>query len=324
MQQAADKAEAKLERRSYETGPAVPVVSDKSLAVVAGASLPFVKEVVAETGERYKRREVEGHYTHLERSQAERGYLHDAFEKRRRSPSSAALSRSEVEAEVFAEHRRTVREVFEVACDEVLGRDELGARLGKHREQVQRTADTVGQVMERRHVPTLSDETLADVRAAADSFLQAVVDVVWERYDRGRPKEELYDDDARRRREAEEEYLAPLIEQELEGQREARRASARQTARERVIKAYRSWILSTFVAARDEVFGSGDGGGGASAGRRAAGPPFESPSPPGQERQPPGGAQAPAAAPSRALSGSERRTTGGGRAGKGENGPSGR
>ena len=312
VQQAADKAEAKLERRSYETGPAVPVVSDKSLEVVAGgASHPFVKEVVVEAGERYKRREVEGHYTQLERSQAERGYLHDAFEKRRRSPSSAALSRSEVEAEVFAEHRREVLEVFEVACDEV----------GKHQDQVQRTADTVGQMMERQHVPTLSDETLADVRAAADPFLQEVVDVVWERYDRGTPNEELNED---ARREAEEKYLAPRIEQELEGQREARRASTRQAARERVIQAYRSRILRIFMAARDEVFGSGDGGGGASAGRRAAGPPFESPTPPGQERQPPGGAQAPAAAPSRTLGGSERRTTGGGRAGKGENGPSGR
>ena len=326
VQQAADKAEAKLERRSYETGPAVPVVSDKSLAVVAGgASLPFVKEVIAEAGERYKRREIEGRYTHLARSQAERGYLHDAFEKRRRrSPSSAALLRSEVEAEVFAEHRRKVLEVFEVACDEVVGRGVLGARLEEHRAQVQRTADTVGQVMERRHVPTLSDETLADVRAAADSFLQEVVDVVWERYDRGTPDEEL-DDDARRRREAEEDYLAPRIEQELERQREARRASTWQAARERVIKSYRSWILRIFMTARDEVLGSGDGSGGAAGGGSAAGPPLERPSPPGQERQPPGGAQAPAAAPpSRGLGASERRSTGGGRAGRGENGPSGR
>ena len=96
VQQAADKAEAQLGTMSYETGPAVPVVSDKSLAVVAaGASRPFVKEVVVAVSERYQRQEVEGHYSHSERKEGERGYLLDTIEMQLRSRrSSAAPSRS--------------------------------------------------------------------------------------------------------------------------------------------------------------------------------------------------------------------------------------
>ncbi|MYN66431.1 MAG: hypothetical protein F4X11_15590 [Acidobacteria bacterium] len=267
-------------------GPGVPAVSDQTLAVAAdGTSLPFVTEVVVEVGERYKRREVERRYTHLERRRAERGYLHDTIDRRMRSrPRSSA--RSAVEAEVFAGHRRSVLEVFEVACDEVVGRGELGARLRQHRERVQRAADSVEQAMARQRVPSFPEETLAAVRAGVDSFLQEVVEVVRERDDRRTPKEKRQDDVARRQREAEEDRLAPLIERELEGRREAWRASTRRAARERAIQGYRSRIISIFTAARDEAF-------------RSASPP------PVPERLPSGEAKPPAAAPSPALDDSE-------------------
>ena len=283
VRQAADAAETLLRPTSPPgPDPAVPGVSDETLAVAAdGTSVPFIKELVVEVGERYKRREVEGRYTHLERRRAERGHLQDTIDRRMRSrPRSSA--RSAVEAEVFAEHRRRVLEVFEVACDEVVGHGELGARLRKHREQVQRVADSVEQAMVRQRVSSCSEETLAAVRAGADSFLKEVVDVVREREDRRTPKGERYDDVARRRREAEEDCLAPLIERELEGRREAWRASTRRAARERAVRVYRSRIISIFTAARDEAF-------------RSASPP------PVPERQPSGEAQAPAAAPSRPL-----------------------
>ena len=75
VRQAADAAETALRTTSPPgPDPAVPEVSDETLAVAAdGTSLPFIKEVVAEVGERYKRIEVEGRYTHLERPPGGKG-----------------------------------------------------------------------------------------------------------------------------------------------------------------------------------------------------------------------------------------------------------
>jgi len=284
VRRAADAAAVALPATSPWPGSsAVPAVSDKTLtAVAAGASTPFVKEVAVEVGARYKRQArydtaSEERYDHNDRRQSEKDYLHGTIERRlqrahrsRSRRSFTAPSRSAVAAEVFEEHRSSVLEVFEVACDEVVGRGELGARLRKHREQVQCTADAVEQALPTtqhqsygrpgRHIPAVSDETLVAVRADADSFLQEVVDVVWDRYDRcaddETPREARYDDDDRRR--SEEDYLALLIEKALEGEREALRTSTRQAARERVIKDYRSRIRDVFTAARDEQFRSDD------------------------------------------------------------------
>ena len=209
-----------------------------------------------------------------------------------------------------------------MACDEVVGRGELGAQLREHRAQVQRVVDAVAPSLPAtesygrpgRHVPAVSDETLAEVRAGADAFLQKVVDLVWDRYDRcadyKTPREERYDDADRRQ--SEDTCLAELIAKTLEGQRESRFSSTQQTAvRASALKDHRSRIRGIFMSARDDVLRRDElrdhqqersvrpsgaqraGGAGTSAGRRAAtAPPSESPSTsPGHEREPHGRGQ---------------------------------
>ena len=324
VRRAADAAGAALPAMSPWLGSsAVPAVSDETLMTAAvSASTPFVKEVAIEVGERYKRQArydtaSEERYDHNDRRQSEKGYLHDTIERRRlRSPRSFTIpSRVAVEAEVFEEHRASLLEVFEVACDEVVGRGDLGKRVRQRREQVSRVADAVVQELPTttqsygrvdRHVPAVSDETLAAARAGADPFLQEAVDVVWDRYDQcadyTTPSVERYDADDRRR--SEEDYLAALVEQALEGAREAGRTSARQAARERVVKDHRSRIRGIFTAAHDEVLRSDElqdqreqsvrlsesgRAGDVGTSRRAASESLSTP--PGQERTPHGGEQ---------------------------------
>ena len=319
VRRAADAAVAAMPATSPWLGSsAVPAVSDKTLTAVAvSASTPFVKEVAIEVGERYKRQArydtaSEEHYDHNDRCQSEKGYLHDTIERRRlRSPRSFTIpSRVVVEAEVFEEHRASILKVFEVACDEVVGRGDLGKRVRQRREQVRRVADAVVQELPTqsygrvdRHVPAVSDETLAAARAGADPFLQEAVDVVWDRYDQcadyTTPSVERYDADDRRR--SEEDHLAALVEQALEGAREAWRTSARQAARERVVKDHRSRIRGIFTATHDEVLRSDElqdqreqsvrlsesgRAGDAGTSRRAASESLSTP--PGQERTPHG------------------------------------
>ena len=89
--------------------------------------------------------------------------------------------------------RSTVLEVFEVACDEVVGRGELGAQLREHRAQVQQAAAAAEKALPtprperdrpKSQVPAVSDETLEHAAAGkSDPFLQEVVAEVLARYD---------------------------------------------------------------------------------------------------------------------------------------------
>ena len=273
----------------------------------------------------------EERYDHEARRNSEGSHLNGVIENKharagrlwlRSNRSSPRPTRESVEASVVKDHRSTVLEVFEVACDEVVGHGELGAQLREHRAQVQRVVDAVAPSLPAtesygrpgRHVPAVSDETLAEVRAGADAFLQKVVDLVWDRYDRcadyKTPREERYDDDDRRQ--SEDICLAELIAKTLEGQRESRFSSTQQTAvRASALKDHRSRIRGIFMSARDDVLRGDElrdrqqersvrpsgaqraGGAGTSAGRRAAtAPPSESPSTsPGHEREPHGRGQ---------------------------------
>ena len=119
--------------------------------VVTDKSAPVLKEVVAEVCDRYDRRAhaaYEERYDHEARRKSEWSHLNEAIEEIEhgrakrlwsRSPhSSPHPTRKAAEASVTEKHQSAVLEAFEVACDEVVGRGELGARLRKHREQVQR------------------------------------------------------------------------------------------------------------------------------------------------------------------------------------------
>ena len=282
VQRAANAAAAVLPTRPdlYRANFQVPAVSDETLEqVVTDKSAPFLKEVVAEVCDRYDRRArldvgYEERYDHEARRRSEWSHLNEAIEiehgraKRlwSRSPhSSPHPTRKAAEASVTEKHQSAVLEAFEVACDEVVGRGELGARLRKHREQVQRAAAAAAAALPStprqsygrpvRHVPAVSDETLAEVRADAGPFLEEVIDVVWDRYDRhagiGTSYEERYDDAARRQ--SEEDCLAGPIATELEGLQDSWCSSTREAARLRVVKDYRSRIRGIFTAARDEV-----------------------------------------------------------------------
>ena len=155
VERAADAADAGLPRTppsSYE--PQVPVVSDETLEqVVTDESTPFLKEVVAEVRDRYDHREhaaaYKERYDHEARRKSEGSHLNGVIENKHAragrlwlhsNRSSPWPTRESVEASVVKDHRSTVLEVFEVACDEVVGRGELGAQLREHRAQVQQAA----------------------------------------------------------------------------------------------------------------------------------------------------------------------------------------
>ena len=262
VRRAADAAAVALPTTSPWLGSStVPAVSDKTLSTVAAhASTPFVKEVVVEVGERYKRQArydtpPEDRYDHGDRSRSESDYLRGALKRRQQRAQPTD------EAEVLEEHRVSIVEVFEVACNEVVGRGDLGRRMRHRREQVHRVADAVVQELPTtmqssydrpgRHVPAVSDETLGAVRAGADSFHQQAVEIVRDLYDQcadeKTPIEEQYDAEDRRRSEA--DYLAAHVEKVW-------RTSTRQAARERVVKDHRSRVRGLFTAARDEVLRS--------------------------------------------------------------------
>ena len=126
----------------------VPAVSDETLEhAAASKSDPFLQEVVAEVLARYDRRagfdvDREERYDHEARRNSEGSHLNGAIENKHaraerlwlRSSRSPRPTRESVEASVVKDHRSTVLEVFEVACDEVVGRGELGA----HRDTVRR------------------------------------------------------------------------------------------------------------------------------------------------------------------------------------------
>ena len=339
VQQAAAAAEKTLPTtrpERYRPKYQVPAVSDVTLEhAAASKSDPFLQEVVAEVLARYDRRagfdvDREERYDHEARRNSEGSHLNGVIENKHaraerlwlRSSRSPRPTRESVEASVVKDHRSTVLEVFEVACDEVVGRGELGAQLREHRAQVQRVVDAVEPSLPAtqsygrpgRHVPAVSDETLAEVRVGADAFLQKVVDLVWDRYDRcadyKTPSEERYDDDDRRQ--SEDTCLAELIAKTLEDQRESWLSSTQQAAvRARALKDHRSRIRGIFTSARDDVLRGDElrdrqqersvrpsgaqraGGVGTSAGRRAATePPSESSSTsPGHERKPHGRGQ---------------------------------
>ena len=194
--------------------------------LVASKSDPFLQEVVAEVLARYDRRagfDVAGrNATTIPERNSEGSHLNGAIENKHAAPSACGCVQiAAADARIGRGECRKgpgrLSSRFEVACDEVVGRGEFGAQLREHRAQVQRVVDAVEPrcrlrnrtVALVRHVPAVSDETLAEVRADAGPFLQEVVDLVWDRYDRlcglsARPSEERYDDDDRRRQSEED------------------------------------------------------------------------------------------------------------------------
>ena len=278
VMRAADAAEEALpttRRESYL--PRVPAVSDGTLEepVAAAKPDPFFEEVVAEVRARYARRATfetpyEERYDDRARRDSEQRHLSEAAQSRhareyrvwlRSSPSSPRPTREEAEARVVKSHQSAVLEAFEVACDEVVGSGQLGIRLRKHRAQVQRAADAVEAAVPTtqrsfpdRHVPAVSDETLAELRAGADPFLEELVEVVWDRWDRRAdqrtPYKERYDHDDRRS--SEEACLAEQVARARAAQPGSWLSSTQLvTARKSALRDHRSKIRSIFTAARD-------------------------------------------------------------------------
>ena len=279
VRKAADAAVEALpttRRESYL--PRVPAVSDDTLdePAAAGKPDPFFQEVVAEVRARYARRSgfetaYEERYDDKARRDSERTLLSDAIEIRyareyrvwlSSSSSSPQPTHKAAEAHVVKSHQCAVLEAFAVACDEVVGRGQLGLRLRKHRTQVQRAADAVEATVPTtllpfpdRHVPAVSDVTLAALRAGADPFLEELVDVMWDRWarraDHRTPYDDRYDHDDRRSSEG-----ACLAEQVAKA-RAAQQASWLSStqlvaARESALRDHRSRIRSIFTAARDD------------------------------------------------------------------------
>ena len=292
VERAADAAEAGLPRTqpgSYE--PQVPVVSDETLEqVVTDESTPFLKEVVAEVRDRYDHREhaaaYKERYDHEARRKSERSHLDEAIEIKHgrakrlwlRSPhSSPRPTREAAEASVAKDYRSTVLEVFEVACNEVVGRGELGAQLREHRAQVQQAAAAAEKALPttrperyrpKYQVPAVSDETLEHAAAdKSDPFLQEVVAEVLARYDLRAgfdvAREERYDHEARRKSEG--SHLNGVIENKhaRAGRRRLRSNRSlprptRESVEASVVKDHRSTVLEVFEVACDEVVGRGE------------------------------------------------------------------
>ena len=204
VQQAAAAAEKALPTPRPERDrpkSQVPAVSDETLEhAAAGKSDPFLQEVVAEVLARYDLRAGfdvarEERYDHEARRNSEGSHLNGVIENKharagrlwlRSNSSSPRPTRESVEASVVKDHRSTVLEVFEVACDEVVGHGELGAQLREHRAQVQRVVDAVAPSLPAtesygrpgRHVPAVSDETLERTEGAVpDGAADLVADL---------------------------------------------------------------------------------------------------------------------------------------------------
>ena len=273
--QAADAAEEALPMAKRRPGlPSVPAVSDATLEGLAAAGKPdpFFQEVVAEVRARYARRARfemadEGHYADGERRESEQKYLSEATESRYAREHRLWLTpgsfprptREAAGAHVVKSHHAAVLRAFEIGCDKVVGSGQLGIRLRKHRAQVQRAADAVQDTVPTqrsfpaRHVPAVSDVTLAELRADADPFLEELVDVVWDRWDRRAdqltPKDRYDHDD---RRSSESAYLAEQVGKACAAQQQWSPSSTqRDAAWESALKDHRSRIRGIFTAARD-------------------------------------------------------------------------
>ena len=265
----------------------VPVASDQGLAgVVTDKTTPDVRDVVEAVWDRYYHRSrpetpYEQRYDAGDRDGSERAYLAAAVEMTRgreerswlrSSSSSPRATLADARASVLEEHQSHLREIFEVACDEVFGRGALGERLRRRREQVEQAVDAA----ERRlpttqvepfrpdhRVPAVSEDTMDGLVAEeTDPFLKEMFGVVWERYYRRAgletPYEERYAADDRRRSEL--AHLDAVIQQTLEQQRRLWLASTTvsepptlASARASDLKDYRSWVRGIFTTARDDV-----------------------------------------------------------------------
>ena len=330
VERAADAAERLLPATPSGRGELrVPVASDKALAgVVTDKTTPFMRDVVELVWERYDHRSrpevpYEQRYSADNRETSEQAHLAAAVELGR---SLQDLTLADARASVLAEHQAHLREIFEVACDEVVGQGEFGARWRRRREQVERAADAAEGLLPttqpepyrpNRHVPAVSNETLKELIAAeTDPLCQAMLGVVWERYHRRAHLETPHDErcDAEDRRQSELALLHEVIEQTLAQQRQEWLSSATvserptlASARTSVLKDYHSRIRHIFITARDDVLRGDEQRGrqpaqsarpaGTSTERSRAGgepPPERPPAPSALDRTPGKGAQEPA------------------------------
>ena len=214
----------------------VPALSDArfdELAAKRGDT--FIRATVTEVRERYARRarydtRAEDRYGPKERLDSEQAYLADVIEmtldRERRLWSASSMTgsrptRASALARVLKKYLATVWEFFQVACDKVLGGN-LGERLRRRREQVERAADVAERLLETTTswsrpelpVPTASDKALAGVVTGKNrEAIEDVVEVVWERFHhRSRlkvPYEQRYGADDRDR--SEETHLATAL-----------------------------------------------------------------------------------------------------------------
>lgn len=321
VERAADVAERLLTPSVSGRGLSVPPASDKALAgVVTDKNREAIEDVVEAVWERFHHRSRHESYEHRydadDRDKFEARYLATALEitqvrqkrawLRSSSPSPRpplALARRSV----LEEHQSYLREIFEVAYDEVFGRGEDAARWRRERDQVRRAVDVAEAGLStttfgHRHVPALSDDTLDDsVAAETDPFIKKMYSLAWERcYCRASgdtPYEERYDADDRRRSELAhlDDVIRQTHDRQLKSWLSSSTVSARPTlasARESVLKDYRAHVRGIFTAARDEVLRNDelqdrereqDVG----PDRAAPEPPLQNPSAsPGQERKP--------------------------------------
>ena len=330
VERAADAAERLLPATPSGRGELrVPVASDKVLAgVVTDKTTPFMRDVVELVWERYDHRSrpevpYEQRYSADNRETSEQAYLAAAVELRR---SLQDLTLADARTSVLAGHQSHLREIFEVACDEVVGQGELSARWRRWHEQVERAADAAERLLPttqpepyrpNRHVPAVSNETLKELIAAeTDPPCQAMLGVVWERYHRRARLETPYEErcDADDRRRSEQALLHEVIEQTLAQQRQEWLSSAAMSerptlasARASVLQDYRSRIRHIFITARDDVLRGDEQRGrqpaqsarpaGTSTERSRAGgepPPESPPAPSAPDRTPGKGVQEPA------------------------------
>ena len=330
VEQAAEVAERLLPTtKSSRRGLPVPAAYEEALAgvVTDGKNREVIEEMVEAVWERFHRRSrhepYEQRYDADDRRRSEEAYLAPALEItrarqerawRRSSLPSPRPTLASARPSVLEEHQSHLREIFEVAYDEVFGRGELGARWRRERDQVRRAVDAAEDGLSAtqppsghpdRRVPALSDDALDELDAAeTDPFLKKMYSFAWERCYRhasaDTPYEQRYDADDRRRSEL--AHLDEVITRTYDRQMESCLSSSTvspapelASVRESVLKDYRAKVRGIFVAARDEVLRHDEllerqREQSVRPGRAATDPPSQSPSP-GQGRKPPGGEQ---------------------------------
>ena len=324
VEQAAEVAERLLPTtQSFRRGLPVPAAYEEALAgvVTDGKNRKVIEEMVEAVWERFHRRSrhepYEQRYDADDRRRSEEAYLAPALEItrarqerawRRSSLPSPRPTLASARPSVLEEHQSHLREVFEVAHDEVFGRGELGARWRRERDQVRRAVDAAEATLPAtpppsghpdRHVPALSDDTLDDLDAAeTDPFLKKMYSLAWERCYRhasaDTPYEQRYD--AEDRRQSELAHLTQTYDRQMDpSSSTVSPAPELASVRESVLKDYRAKVRGIFVAARDEVLRHDElqerqREQSVRPGRAATDPPSQSSSP-GQERKPHGGEQ---------------------------------